>query len=285
MTNKIGTKTVAEFMADYAPIYQPIYPLLMGKSQAYSEEVGLIDFQRVDTVGDVRNKLILPKDTSIYQIAAGTSKKSFKKYFMASQFVQSSLQDPKGIETVNAQVLDEHNKQFDELVLLGEGTSAETAVNNGLYWSADPNYKLNSSAAVSAGTDHLIDLYAKIMAQVAIADQVAGRKLIIFYGDTTITKLNGLYVANSQPFKKSLRESLDNYSVAQMPSAITPSSASGFIIINLDNVKLHYVTLPKIKAAGVNEEKMYSWTNYLMGSAMLEILAPNAVIRQPLTYA
>jgi hypothetical protein len=38
------------------------------------------------------------------------------------------------------------------------------------------------------------------------------------------------------------------------------------MIVNLDQVKLHYTALPKLKAQGVNEEKMYSWHNFIMGS-------------------
>ena len=39
-TNKLVLKSVDQFMADYVPTYQPIYPLFLGKSQQYAEEVG-----------------------------------------------------------------------------------------------------------------------------------------------------------------------------------------------------------------------------------------------------
>src|SRR4051812_26135560 len=131
-TNKVLLRTVDEFMADYTPVYQPIYPLLLGKSQAYAEEVGQVNFKRANTVGDIRAHHITPKDTEIRQIAVGESSKAFKKYFLANQFIQSLLQDQQGIEDVVAQVLDEHQKQMDELILLGEGTSNSTMFNNGL---------------------------------------------------------------------------------------------------------------------------------------------------------
>jgi hypothetical protein len=68
-----------------------------------------------------------------------------------------------------------------------------------------------------------------------------------------------------------------------MPQAVTPASSHGWLIANLDQVKLHYTSLPQLKDQGVNAEKMYSWHNFLMGSCMLEVLADQAVIKQPVT--
>lgn len=288
MTNKVALKTVEEFMADYMPVYQPLFALFLGKSQAYSEEVGTIDFKRVDTVGDIRAKHITPKDTEIKQIGVAEGKKTFKKYFLANQFIQSLLQDPRGNQDVIAQVLDEHNKQADDLLLLGEGTSAGTVVNNGLFWSGDANYLLENSVAVAAGTaaDHLKDMHTKIMASAAKADDIAGRKVLIVYGATACAKFDSLYANTDAPFKKVLAEVLgENYTLVKLPSAVTPDSANGWIIANLDQIKLHYVVLPQLKAQGVNEEKMYSWHNFLLGSMMLEVLQYKAIIRQPVTFA
>lgn len=285
MTNKIVLRTVEEFMADYQPVYQPLYPLFLGKSQAYSEEAGKIDFKRVDTVGDIRLKHITPKDSEIKQIMAKESSKSFKKYFLAKQFVQSNLQDQRGNEDVIAQVLDENQKLADDLLLLGEGTSASTMINNGLFWSDDTNYILESSAEVDNANAWLTDLHAKVVTAKIKADVVAGRKAIIFYGETLMPKLNGLYAASAQPFKSSLQAVLGgNYSIVELPADVTPSGTNGFIVVNLDQVKLHYTVMPQLKAQGVNEEKMYTWHNFLMGSMMLEVLASKAIIRQPLTF-
>jgi hypothetical protein len=288
MTNKVALKSVEEFMADYMPVYQPLFALFLGKSQAYSEEVGTIDFKRVDTVGDIRAKHITPKDTEIKQISVAEGKKTFKKYFLANQFIQSLLQDPRGNQDVIAQVLDEHNKQADDMLLLGEGTSAGTVVNNGLFWSGDANYLLESSVEVAAGTaaDHLKDMHTKIMASAAKADDIAGRKVLIVYGSTACAKFDSLYANTDAPFKKVLGEVLgENYTLVKLPSAVTPSGANGWIIANLDQIKLHYVVLPQLKAQGTNEEKMYSWHNFLLGSMMLEVLQYKAVIRQPVTFA
>lgn len=284
MTNKLQLKDVDQFMADYTPIYNPIYPLFMSKSQSYSEEVGKVNFKRLEAVGDIRGHHITPKDTEIKQIGVVEKSKTFKKYFLANQFVQSNLQDKGAVEDIVRQVLDEHQKHMDDLFLLGEGTSDGTVVNNGLFWSGDSNHTTESSVEIDTDADSLIDLHAKVLQNVDDADQIAGRKVIIFYGTSILPLYDGVYAASSRPFKTVLREVLGgNYSTVKMPSAVTPSGANGWLIANLDQVKLHYTALPSLKAQGVNEEKMYSWHNFLMGSCMLEVLANGGVIKQPAT--
>lgn len=286
-TNRIALRTVEEFMADYKPTYNPIYGLFMKKSQTYSEEAGTIDFKRVDTVGDIRLKHITPKDTEIKQIIVGELKKTFKKYFLGKQYRQSTLQDTKGIEDVIAQVLDENQKLQDEIFLYGEGTQASDVFNNGLFWSADPNYRLETSVEVDKGTDesHLRDLHAKVMAKAQIAKQIDGEKVILFYGDVATGKIDTLYTNTDAVFKSKLSEVLGpGWTVASMPEAVKPSTNNGFLIANIDQIKTHYLTLPKLKAQGVNEENMYSWHNFLTGSMMVEVLVDDAIIRQPLTF-
>lgn len=284
MTNKLQLKDVDQFMADYTPIYNPIYPLFMSKSQSYSEEVGKVNFKRLEAVGDIRGHHITPKDTEIKQIGVVEKSKTFKKYFLANQFVQSSLQDQGQVEDIVRQVLDEHQKHMDDLFLLGEGTSDGSVVNNGLFWSGDANHTTESSVEIDTDADSLIDLHAKVLQNVDDADQIAGRKVIIFYGTSVLPLYDGVYAASSRPFKTVLREVLGgNYSTVKMPSAVTPSGANGWVIANLDQVKLHYTALPSLKAQGVNDEKMYSWHNFLMGSCMLEVLASGGIIKQPAT--
>lgn len=285
MTNKIVLRSVDEMMADYVPTYQPFYPILLGKSQSYSEEVGKITFKRLEAMGDIRAKHLTPKDTEIRQIAVTEKSKVFKKYFLANQYTQSQLQDMAQNEDVVKQVLDENQKYMDDLVLLGEGTSAATVVNNGLFWSGDANYVLESSAEVQNDNAWLTDLHAKVVTTKLKADLVAGRKVVVFYGADMLPKVNGIYAASAMPFKAALQQVLGgNYSIAELPADVTPSGTNGWMIINQDQVKLHYTILPQLKAQGINEEKMYSWHNFLMGSAMVEVLAHKGVIRQPVTF-
>lgn len=287
-TNKVALQTVEQFMEGYTPIYMPLFALFLGKSKAYAEQVGQLDFKRVDTVGDIRAKVITPKDNEIKQISVGEGKKSFKKYFLANQFTQSNLQDPTGINDVIAQVLEENNKLGDDLLLLGGGSSVGTVVNNGLFWSADANYKLEDSVEVAAGTaaDHLKDMHTKIMTSVAKADAIAGRKLIIIYGTTACAKYDSLYANTDAPFKKVLAEVLGaEYTVIKLPAAVTPASVNGWIVVNLDQVELHYTTVPKLDDQGVNAEMKYTWHNFLVGSMMLEVRVLNAIVRQPVTFA
>lgn len=286
MTNKIVLRTVEEFMNDYKPVYVPILPLFMDNAIAYAVEAGKVNFSRLEAVGDLRSKMLGPKDTEFHQIGAAESKKGFKKYFFGSQFRQSSLQDARGYESVVAQVLDEHNKQADELMLNGEGTDAASAINNGLFWSQDPNYTLNASYEVLKASDgtHVADLYAKLSSAIKSAQQIDGRIVVFLYGATTKSKIISLFPATSRPLSAVLADAFQNVSFVEIPDALTVDG-SGFIVVNMDQVQLHYTTLPKVDDQGVNAEKKYVWTNFLMGSSMLDVKAKGAITRQPLTYA
>ncbi len=285
-TNKPVLKDVDQFMADYRPIYQPILPLFLPKSVQYNEEVGKLNFKRIEAVGDIRAKHITPKDTEIRQISVNEKSKTFKKYFLYNQFVLSEFQDQGNVADVTSQVLDEHWKHADELFLLGEGTSASNMINNGLFWSNDSNYTLESSdeVALDAGDNYLADLHSRVLASTETADLVAGRKLIMFYGTNILPLYNALYPNSQKAFKASLSEVLgSNYSLTKMPASITPASADGWIVVNLDQVKLHYTKLPGIHKQGINDEKNYAWWNFLLGSMMLDVLAANGIVRQPVT--
>lgn len=285
-TGKLVLKDVDQFMADYKPTYNPIYPLFLGSAQQYSEEVGQLNFKRLEAVGDIRTKHITPKDTDIRQISVKEGSKTFKKYFRAIQFTQSSLQDQSRSEDVVRQVLDEHQKEMDDLLLLGEGTAGNNVVNNGLFWSGDANYVLESSTEIAATTGAQPDFYQSIMATMQSARDVEGQKALIVYGATALATLDSLFSGQAVSVKKALDDALvGDARIVRLPSAVTPSGTNGWIVANLAQVKLHYTSLPQLKAQGVNEEKMYSWHNFMLGSCMLEILASKGVIRQPCTFA
>lgn len=286
-TNKLVLRSTDQIMADYVPTYNPIFGMFLGKSQAYSEEVGKINFKRLEAVGDIRFKDVTPKDTEIRQVNVTEKTRTFKKYFKAIQFVQSQLQDQQQNEDVVKQVLDENNKYMDDLLMLGEGSSASTMINNGLFWSNDPNYVSNNSIQIAKASDgsHIFDLHSQVVTQALSANAVAGRKVVIFYGSTMLPKVNSLYSGSGRSFKASLQEVLGaGYQLMDLPSDVTPSGANGFMIVNLDQVKLHYVTVPVLKSQGIDERAMESWHNFLMGSCMLEVLAYKGIIKQPTTF-
>jgi hypothetical protein len=160
-------------------------------------------------------------------------------------------------------------------------------INNSLFWSNDPNYVLQSSVEVQKDTDdnHLIDFATKIQANATTVNRSAGRKLVLAYGTTLLPKFNSLFPNGSRSFQSALKEVLGlNYSVAQLPAEITPAGVNGWITVNLDQVKMHYTSLPSLKAQGSNDEKMYYWFNFLMGSVMLEVLTSGGIVRQPATF-
>jgi len=283
MTNKVVLKSVDEFMADYVPTYAPIYPLFLGNSQSYAPEVGKINFKRLEAVGDLRAARYLPKDTEMEQIQVKEGEKIFKKYFFARQYTQSALQDQSRSEEVIKQVLDEHQKQADDLLLLGEGTSNSTMINNGIFWSNDENYVLNGAATVDGdGKDPLIDLHAKVIQDSHEAEKLAGDKVIVFYGSGILPYFDGVYAASSMPFKKVLQEVLGpQYTFVKMPADTTPSGASGWMIATPSQIMTHYTVLPQLYKQGINEEEMYSWHNFLIGSMMVDVKAKGGIIRTP----
>jgi len=287
-TNKIALQSAIEFMNGYTPIYQPIYPLFLGKSQKYTESAGQIDFLRAETIGDIRGKRLTPKDNSVHEINSREGKKTFKKYFFGAQYIQSNLQDPRGLNDVTVQVLDEHQKQCDEIFSMGEGSANNNVVNNGLFWSGDSNHITNSSAGLAkdANSSYLSALHAKILSVATTqSDLISGRKVVLYYGSSTNDQFNSLYPVSNEAFKPQLSEVLGpNYSLVRMPINTVPANSEGFIIANLDQVMAHYMTLPVLAAQGINEEKMYSWHNFLQGSWMLEVLASGAIVKQDVTY-
>ena len=116
------------------------------------------------------------------------------------------------------------------------------------------------------------------------ANQVAGRKVIFVYGANISPLVSSVYPTAVRAWKTALLEVLGpNYSVVEVPASATPPGAAGWIIANMDQVKLHYTVLPELMNQGQNEEKMYLWFNFLMGSMMLEVLAKDGIIRQPAT--
>lgn len=272
-TNLVELKKTDEIMNDYQPSYQPLYSMFLENSQAYSEQVGVVNFHRKEVIGDIDAREITPKDTEIKQISVGSSKKAFNKYFLGNQFQQSTLQSAEEVETVIKQVLDHHQKQADVLL---EGT----AHNSGLFVSSDSNYVTNSSA-VAGSFNQTYDVVDALIKQ---ASSVMGPKVVLAYGLARgqMTKLHA-----TQPTSpiKVLKESHPDVSFVDVPDEAAPAGASGFIIVTKNQVKLHYTTLPEVKAQGTNEENMYVWTNFLMGSMMLEVLVKKALIKQPITLS
>lgn len=285
-TNKLIVNSTEEFMAAYRPKYNPLYGLLLARSKQYPLEMGSVKMTKSTAVGDIRAKRITPKDNILSQITVSSGSKSFKKYAFGNQYIQSEFQEAGDIDGIVAQVLDEHQKQFDEITLLGDGTAANNVINNGLYWSGDANYVLNSSAAISASPNAQTSLYAKIQEVLSAAREVSGPKAIVLYGATTLSTYDSLMPDAETSFKSVLKDGLEvSETVIRMPKDITPSSSNGFIVISLDEVMFHYLTLPKVLNNGVNEEKLHSWHNFVIGSSMVEVEAPGAIIRQPLTFS
>ncbi len=280
-TGKVILRSAEQFMSDYTPVYSSILSLILGmaKNQEYAAEAGEISFKRAEAVGDIRMKRITPKDSEIKQIAVGESKKTFKKYFYGNQYRQSVYQSREGNEDVVKQVLEENQKLSDELLAFGDGTASNNVLNNGLYFSADPNYTTEASAVALATNDAF---YSKLLENAEKANKVPGRKVVFFYGDAR--KLSKkLFTAQPVSLLKVLKDALPDYTFIDLPDTMAPTGQHGWIIVNMDQIKVNYTVLPKLDKQGVNDELNYTWANFAMGSLMLEVLTKDGVIRQPAT--
>lgn len=285
-TNKIVARTKEEFMADYVPTYRPIYSTFLGKSQLHTSEVGKAETRRVYAMGDIRTKHYTPKDTEIAQIAIMEKKKTYKKYFLVNQFVQSNFQDREGMEDVVRQVLDEHQLQADEMFLTGEGTANNNVVNNGLFYSSDENYVGITSEEIQSGSGRLGELHDVTIAAAEQSKLVAGQKVIFFYGTGVKPLFNSLYSTTQVAWKKALGEVLGaEFGLSQLPTQATPANTNGFIIANLAQTKLHYTVLPGLLDQGYEAKDMEWWFNFGLGSMSLEVLSKYGVVHQPLTLA
>lgn len=281
LTGKVVLRSAEQFMSDYSPTYSSILSLILGMAdnQEYAAEAGEIAFKRAEAIGDIRMKRITPKDTEIKQIAVGESKKAFLKYFYGNQYRQSVYQSREGNEDVVKQVLEENQKLSDELLAFGDGTSNMNVMNNGLYFSKDANYTLESTSAALASND---TFYSKLLENAEKANKVPGRKVVFFYGDAR--KLSKkLFTTQPVSLLKVMKDALPDYTFIDLPDSMSPSGQHGWIIVNVEAIKLHFTVLPKLDKQGVNEESNYTWANFAMGSLMLEVKAKDAVIRQPAT--
>lgn len=279
MTNKIVFRSVEEFMGGFTPRYTSIMARFLDGAKQHEAAVGEAKYSQVSAMGDIRSRVVTPKDTELHQIGAGPSSKAFKKYFLGSQYIQSNLQDRQGYEDVVAEALDEHNKHNDEIFLGGDGQ------NNGLLVSSDPNFTLRSSAAATT----LDALYSEIIAEALVANEIDGQKMLLYFGDTMSARFNALFADTNRAFSSVLleAEAMEGYEIAKVPTSVLPASLSGggFAIVNMGKIQVHYMLLPEVNNQGVNEEKNYAWTNFLQGSSMVDVKTKDAIIVQPLTFA
>lgn len=286
MTNKIVLREIDQFLADFVPTYNPIMPAFLSGGAQYTMEVGKINFKRLETIGSLDAELLSSKDTEMTQIQARETKKMFSKYFLGTQYIQSQLQDTQGYEDVLAQVLNHLNLQNDKLFMFGGGTSDATVKNNGLFYSLDPNYTTKASYEVKKGAtlDHLKDLYAKMIEIYNEADEVEGAKTILVYGSTMIQKYSGIFAESSVPFLRTLQEALPGVTIEKVPTVLSPVGQNGFMVVNQPQIKTHYTAIPQILGQGVNDEKLYAWTNFAMGSSMVDVKAKDGIVKQPVTF-
>jgi len=284
-TNLIRSKQAEEFMSGYTPTYNPMYPIFTGKnSQEYALEVAQRTFKRLEAMGDIRNRRLLAKDTEIKRFNAAETSKVFKAYVNASQFVRSTLQGDEGISDVFAQALEEHQKAQDEILLYGDGTSPSDVVNNALFYSADSNYLLSSTASI-ASAGRLLNFHQAVVSA-AREQSVSGDRSIIFYGSTVLGWLDSLHEDGGGAVVEQLNAVLGNeFGFLRMPKGLEPNGTNGIIIVNHSQIKTHFVAEPQMLSQGVDEKNMEAWANFIQGSMMVEVLSYKGINRVPMEAA
>lgn len=283
-TQKNVLRSIDETITNYVPTYRAIYPLFLPRGRQYQAEVGKINYKQIDAMGDIRAKHYTPKDTEMQTISTGESAKLFHKYFMANKYTVSTLQDLNEIQRIQTQVLEEHQKQADEFLFMGDPVNG-TQTNNSLYLSNDTNYIVNGSEEVdvNANQNKLHELVVSVAEE---ANNIAGRKLLFHYGTELNKVWNSLWTSGPKPFKSLLQEVLGpDYVQIQLPSSLVPNTAQGFKIVNLDHTILNYTLVPTIDDQGTNLEMKYHWFNFIFGSMMVDVETKGAIIRQPVTLA
>jgi hypothetical protein len=272
-----NVKSTTEFLKDYVPTYKPIFPLFLTKGKKHAEEIGQAISKRYEAVGDYRMAQITPKDTLLRTIGCGERSKTFKKLFLMNQFELSGLQSQDAQSEIVKQVLDEGSKQFDEGLWLGGGTSDATVVNDGIFWTLDANRQTLVTADHSALSTTLMSaLLGTILSSWDTANQIAGEKILIPYGDVKSKMFEIL--SGSTTLMKACEE--NGVKLAMVPDALIPASNHGILIINLDQVVVHYTAIPKLDDTGFERKSKVFWTNFLQGNTMVDILVYGGIMKQ-----
>ncbi len=282
-TNLIISQTSLEFLAGYIPVYSPIYPLFTQGGQQYAMQAAERTLRRAVALGDIRTKRISPKDTEVKAFNAGAQDKVFKAYMNVIRFSHSIFQDAAGVPDILAQALEEHQKVQDELLYFGDGATEGTQVNNGLYFSTDPNY-IKETASSLASTNQL-ELFHQAVVTEARAVSVGGERSIIFYGDTCLASLDSLYTNGAGTVLGNLQEVLGDFNLIRSPKGLAvPSGENGIMVVNHAQVKTHYVTEPVILDQDTDRKNMEAWANFVQGSMMVDVQGYGGIRRLPLVF-
>ncbi len=292
---RTGVKTKEEYIEAASVGYVPSI-LAMPKLVKYNLDSDKITFKELSVENDsVVPSYLTAEMTEIN--AAKVSQKShiFYSYGKGLTFRKDLRKNgAANIQTFHNQILRQFNIKFDQLSLFGEGG------NNGLFGSGDSNALFPSSAAIPALSGDGFNQVLKAK-QIAVAlnnlvnDYTASTDLTVyFYGAALLAFLGNITEGQENDVRYHVKQAFAGKNVTFVDvSALAATSGllsaaslvNGIVVVSNNLVTLEHSGLPQIENDGVNTEKNYYYSNYILGSAQVRPEISGAVIHQQITFS
>lgn len=278
-TNKPILRSSEEFASNYTPVYPAVYPMFLSgaHSKPYERIEGTQNVKGVEAIGDMLAKKFSSKDTLIHQLHGKDKTFTFDKNFWLAEYKTGINQSSEGDPELVNEFLDNQNVLLDQLLMFGDEG------NQGLYTN-------NSSNFVTEGAIGSIDdsdknaFFEAIMATAEEADKMAGSKILMPFGTVT-RKLwrAGLFSTGQASVKGNLMQALGSeYTPMAMPQQITPNGEEGWLVINMNKIRVHNHGAPWMEP-GEDAPRRSRYVHFLLGSVGVELLAKGAIIKQVVT--
>lgn len=278
-TNKPILRTAEEFAGQYTPVYPAIYPMFLsgGQAKPYERVEGTQKVKGVEAIGDMIAKKFSSKDTMIHQLHGKAKEFVFDKNFYLAEYKTGINQSTEGDPQLVQEFLDNQNLKLDQLLLFGDEG------NQGLYTNNSANYVTESAISSIDPTDKHA-FFEAIMASAEEADKNAGSKVLMLYGEMTRRLWRaGLFETGQASVQSNLMTALGSeYTPVLMPAQVTPSSVEGWLIINMNKIRVHHHGAPWMEM-GEDAPRRLRYTHFLIGSVGVELLHNGAILKQAVT--
>jgi hypothetical protein len=300
MTSDIrtGVKTKEEYIEAATIDYVPSI-LALPKLKKYDLETDKITFKELSVENDsIVPSLLTAEMTEINAIKVSQKSHTFLSYGKGNTFRKDLRKNGSAnIQTFHNQILRGYNIAFDQIALFGEGSNIGLLGGN----SAGTNFYFPSSAeipAVGSGDGFNRIQKAKEIAVAinnAINDKTAATDITVyFYGAALLSFLGWISPSQENDVRYHIKQAFEGKNVTFVDiSALAATSAllsaaslvNGIVVVANNLVTLEHSGVPEIEDQGVNTEKKYYWSNYLLGSVQVRPEIDGAVIHQKITFA
>ena len=294
---RTGIKTKEEYIEAASIGYVPSI-LALPKREKYNLDTDKVTFKELSVENDsIVPSLLTAEMTEINAIKVSQKSHTFLSYGKGNTFRKDLRKNgAANIQTFHNQVLRGYNIAFDQIGLFGEGSNIGLLGGN----SAGTNFHFPSSAAIPALSGDGFNQVLKAK-QIAVAlnnlvnDKTASTDLTVyFYGSQLLAFLGNITPGQERDVRSHIKEAFAGKNVTFVDiSALAATSAllsaaslvNGIVVVSNDLVTLEHSGLPQIERQGVNDEKDYYWSNYLLGSAQVRPEVDGAVIHQQITFS